>query len=67
MKRTLVLLGALLNTVALPVLAQRDPPAPAATGVAKGKPQDAKVLMDAAMKKAKDQKKAVLVVFDASW
>jgi hypothetical protein len=64
MKKTMALLGALFCFSAVPALSQREEPA---EKVPLAKPQDAKTLMDAAMKKAKAQKKAVLVVFDASW
>ena len=66
MKRKMVLLGLLLFGASMAATAQQTQESkqdekPAA------KPADAQVLMDAALKKAKDQKKAVFVLFDASW
>jgi hypothetical protein len=65
MNRKTFVVGAMLALFAAPILAQEPKKDEAAKPAAK--PQDAKVMLDAALKKAKEQKKNVLVVFDASW
>jgi thiol:disulfide interchange protein len=65
-KSALPLLGIVLLGAALPALVQQTPEAKPATKEV-SKPQVAQVMLDAALKKAKEQKKPVLVMFDASW
>ena len=66
MKYRLPLLGVLFLAVSLPAPSQQTPETKSASKAA-SKPEDAQVMLDAALQKAKAQKKPVLVVFDASW
>lgn len=65
MKRLLPLFGILLIGAAVPPRTQQPEATPETK--AASKPEEAQVLLDAALKKSKQQKKPVLVIFDASW
>ena len=65
MKRPLVLMGALFFVITPTAFCQGVPLSPSVEKL--GHKPEAKTLMNAALKKAKEQKKNVLVVFDASW
>jgi hypothetical protein len=66
-RKLVPLFSAFVCLASTPVMANpRDDTKPESVKPA-GKPEAAQTLLDAALKKAKAQKKAVFVIFDASW